>query len=147
MFWNLESRPGVSLRRRRNLVKEWLARKPLSLLSMYKYPPLPSYLLHLHIFLLFCYVPIFVMPSTIPFVSLHCQPGLVSLDAARSSSAIVYRSIDIMYPAPSPRPVTPLAPVPVLKNSIRLVPLATAQASQQIKYRREGFEMQEHRRH
>ncbi|KAI0702322.1 hypothetical protein BC835DRAFT_1411146 [Cytidiella melzeri] len=90
----------------------------------------------------------------VPFVSLHRQPGLVSLDAARSNPEIKYRSVNLMFPSP-PSPVTSsvrslspsVAPVPALKSSIPLVPLSVAQAQADIKYRREGFEMQEHRRH
>ncbi|KAI0340182.1 hypothetical protein BDW22DRAFT_1347229 [Trametopsis cervina] len=79
----------------------------------------------------------------VPFSSLYNQPGLVSLDAARSNPAIVYRSVNLMYPAPAPK----ATPIPVLKSSIPLLSLAVAQARSEIKYRREGYEMQEHRRH
>jgi hypothetical protein len=85
--------------------------------------------------------------ANIPFVSLHRQPGLVSLDAARSDPSIRYRSVDLMCPAPYPQ-APPARPVStVLKSSVPLIPLAVAQAKEEIKYRREGFEMQEHRRH
>ena len=82
--------------------------------------------------------------------SLHNQAGLVSLDAARCDPNIVYRSLDIMYPEPTPRVTSITMPAPrgfKLKLSIPLIPLAAAQAKEEIKYRREGFEMKEARRH
>ncbi|KAI0093696.1 hypothetical protein BDY19DRAFT_902446 [Irpex rosettiformis] len=84
------------------------------------------------------------------FQSLHNQAGLVSLDAARCDSSIVYRALDMMYPEPTPRATSiPLrTPRGVESNcAIPLIPLAAAQAKEDIKYRREGFEMKEARRH
>ena len=84
------------------------------------------------------------------FTPFQHQAGLVSLEAARCDLKIVYRSLDIMYPEPTPRVTSiPLRTPPGLKskNIMRLIPLAAAQAKEDIKYRREGFEMKEARRH
>ena len=87
-------------------------------------------------------------PTHIPFSSLHNQAGLISLDAARQDPAVVYRSFDRMHPSSVPSvTVTAPTPVPTFKSSMRLIPLSVAQRRREIKYRREGFEMQETRRH
>ncbi|KAI0790149.1 hypothetical protein BC629DRAFT_1439996 [Irpex lacteus] len=88
-------------------------------------------------------------PST-PFTSLHNQAGLVSLDDARANHSIVYRSVDIAHPDTEPIPRLSSVPtvqgISTLKSSIPLISLSAAQAKKEIKYRREGFEMQETRR-
>ena len=91
-------------------------------------------------------------PKHVPFSSLNEQRGLVSLDAARQDSTIVYRSFEMMHPSPRPR----RRPQPLkrqqrqkvpFKTAHRLIPLSVAQRRESIKYRKEGFEMEEHRRH
>ncbi|KAI0811199.1 hypothetical protein BC629DRAFT_1589933 [Irpex lacteus] len=90
------------------------------------------------------------MSSPVSFVSLHSQPGLVSLDAARSNPTIKYRSLKLMYPTPPSRPTTLKMPEPLAARkpkprTFTLVPLAVAQANNEITHRMEKAEKQAHR--
>lgn len=71
------------------------------------------------------------------------RPGLISLADAQKNHSIVYRSVEHLDQFP---PVF-MRPVPRLQSSLPLVPLYVAAARSDIKYRREGYEMVEHRRH
>ena len=89
-------------------------------------------------------------------------PKLISLDAARANPGIVYHSVKHLDRAPiqlvtKPRPaVQQAAPKAVLTPRFQppvgftLIPLRVAAARNDIKYRKEGFELrerQEQRRH
>ncbi|EKM55841.1 uncharacterized protein PHACADRAFT_96246 [Phanerochaete carnosa HHB-10118-sp] len=80
---------------------------------------------------------------SIPFVSLHRRPGLISLAEAQRTPEIVYHSVSSI-PEPTPEPELEF---PAHSYQIKLVPLAVAAACRDIKYRREGFEMMEARAH
>ena len=84
--------------------------------------------------------------SDIPYPPRRAPVKLVSLSAARKDPRIVYRSIEHLENLP-PLVITAPQPPPRLQSSMRLVPLYVAAAQSSIKYRKEGFEMEEHRRH
>ncbi|EKM55833.1 uncharacterized protein PHACADRAFT_144669 [Phanerochaete carnosa HHB-10118-sp] len=80
---------------------------------------------------------------SIPFVSLHRRPGLISLAEAQRTPEIVYHSVSSI-PVPTHEPELEF---PAHSYQIKLVPLAIAACRRDIKYRREGFEMMEARAH
>lgn len=89
------------------------------------------------------------LPSAIPcpetFTALGHLPELISLDAARRSPELVYHSVAHL-PEAEPLPALPefFIEGPV---QMKLIPLEIARQRTEIKYRREGFEMQEARKH
>ncbi|PSS06856.1 hypothetical protein PHLCEN_2v3542 [Hermanssonia centrifuga] len=86
----------------------------------------------------------------VPFSSLHNRPGLISLAEARKNPTIVYRSLEYLHggePKVVRPKVTVAEPLPRLQSGLRLIPLSVAASRKDIKYRREGFEMMESRRH
>lgn len=82
----------------------------------------------------------------IPFVSLHRRPGLISLAEAQRTPEIVYHSVSAL---PAPEQAVPEFPPFCTSGelTVPLISLDAARARADIKYRREGFEMKEHRAH
>ena len=83
----------------------------------------------------------------IGFVSLYKREGLLSLAEAQRSPDIVYHSVSHL-----PEPETVAEPTlpswgAQKETTFSFISLSEAQARSDIKYRREGFEMQEHRAH
>ena len=71
------------------------------------------------------------------------RPKVISLEEARANPEIVYRSVAHIQTPVKQKP----APRPRLQSAGTLIPLSVAATRVDIKYRREGFEMVEHRRH
>jgi hypothetical protein len=89
------------------------------------------------------------LPSAVPcpetFTALGYLPELISLDAARCSSELVYHSVAHLPEAQR----MPSLPEFFTEGIIhmKLIPLHVARETAEIKYRREGFEMQEAKKH
>ena len=73
--------------------------------------------------------------------------NLVSLQDARRDSKIVYRSVAHIKNVPEVAHPARRIRMPRARYAAKLIPLSVAAARPDIKYRREGFEIEESRRH
>lgn len=84
------------------------------------------------------------LPTPLPTINIVRPPPLISSSVSRRTAHEIMRAKHEELPSMlfGKRPTRPQA-----RLAVPLLPLAVARARGDIKYRREGFEMQERRRH